>query len=225
MESQCTGKLLSDWQSANVTPVFKKGDSHLPENYRPVSLTCISCTLLEHIICKHILNHLENNKILTIKPRLLMWIPVTNHFERFTQKLRRWITSRHFLQSIWRLPLIPLYQICLGPHPTPDLHELEKWATKWGMRFNANKCYVMSINQKSSHFYQLDNQILKQVEVNPYLGVILLENLKFSPHIRNITKKANSTLGFLKRKLKHCSKSCKKTASLALLRSTLEYRL
>ena len=81
----------------------------------------------------------------------------------------------------------------------------------------------MSINQKSSHFYQLDNQILKQVEVNPYLGVILLEDLKFSPHIRNITKKANSTLGFLKRKLKHCSKSCKKTASLALLRSTLEY--
>jgi len=32
------------------------------------------------------------------------------------------------------------------------------------MRFNANKCYVMSINQKTSHFYQLGNQILKQVE-------------------------------------------------------------
>ena len=60
-----TGKLPSDWRSANVTPVLKKGDSHLPENYRPVSLTCISCKQLEHIICKYILNHLENKKILT----------------------------------------------------------------------------------------------------------------------------------------------------------------
>ena len=30
-------------------------------NYRPVSLTCITCKLFEHIICKHILDH----KILT----------------------------------------------------------------------------------------------------------------------------------------------------------------
>lgn len=60
-----SGKLPSDWLSANVAPVYKKGDVHLPENYRPVSLTCVSCKLLEHIICKHILDHLEQNKILT----------------------------------------------------------------------------------------------------------------------------------------------------------------
>ena len=53
-----TGKLPSDWLNANVAPIFKKGDVHLPENYRPVSLTCVSCKLLEHIICKHILDHL-----------------------------------------------------------------------------------------------------------------------------------------------------------------------
>ena len=33
--------------------------------YRPVSLTCITCKLFEHIICKHILAHLEDHKILT----------------------------------------------------------------------------------------------------------------------------------------------------------------
>lgn len=51
--------------NANVAPVFKKGDVHLPENYRPVSLTCVTCKLLEHIICRHILTHLEKNKTLT----------------------------------------------------------------------------------------------------------------------------------------------------------------
>ena len=60
-----SSKLPSDWLNANVAPIFKKGDVHLPENYRPVSLTCVSCKLLEHIICKHILDHLERNKILT----------------------------------------------------------------------------------------------------------------------------------------------------------------
>ena len=34
-------------------------------NYRPVFLTCITCKLFEHIICKHILAHLEDHKILT----------------------------------------------------------------------------------------------------------------------------------------------------------------
>ena len=58
-------KLPSDWLNANVSPVYKKGDVHLPENYRPVLLTCVSCKILEHIICKHILDHLDRNKILT----------------------------------------------------------------------------------------------------------------------------------------------------------------
>ena len=60
-----SGKLPSDWLSADISPVFKKGDVHLPENYRPVSLTSVSCKILEHIVCKHILDHLERNKILT----------------------------------------------------------------------------------------------------------------------------------------------------------------
>ena len=34
------------------------------------------------------------------------------------------------------------------------LIELEKWAAKWDMRFNAKKCYILSIRQKSSRFYQ-----------------------------------------------------------------------
>ncbi|VDI34092.1 blast:Probable RNA-directed DNA polymerase from transposon BS [Mytilus galloprovincialis] len=59
-----TGKVPSDWNHANVTPVFKKGDKHHPGNYRPISLTCISCKLLEHILASNMMKHLETNKIL-----------------------------------------------------------------------------------------------------------------------------------------------------------------
>ena len=45
-----TGKLPADWTKANVMPVFKKGDKSLAANYRPISLTCILCKVLEHIL-------------------------------------------------------------------------------------------------------------------------------------------------------------------------------
>ena len=50
---------------ANVAPIFKKVNRVLSENYRPVSLTCITCKLFEHIVCRHILDHVEDHKILT----------------------------------------------------------------------------------------------------------------------------------------------------------------
>ena len=34
-----------------------------------------------------------------------------------------------------------------------DLKNLEACANDWGMRFNANKCYILSIKNKSQHFY------------------------------------------------------------------------
>ena len=59
------GDLPKDWRDANISNIFKKGDKHLPENYRPVSLTSVTSKILEHIICRHMLKHLEKNKILT----------------------------------------------------------------------------------------------------------------------------------------------------------------
>ena len=59
------GELPSDWRKANVTCVFKKGDKHQPGNYRPISLTSVTCKLLEHIVCRHLCCHLENNNILS----------------------------------------------------------------------------------------------------------------------------------------------------------------
>ena len=37
----------------------------MPENYCPVSLTCVSCKLFKHILCRHIRNHLDRHGILT----------------------------------------------------------------------------------------------------------------------------------------------------------------
>ena len=91
------------------------------------------------------------------------------------------------------------------------------------MKFNAKKCYLLSSRTKTSHFYTINDQILKQVQDNPYLGLTISDNLKWKTHLNNICKKASSTLGFLRRNLRHCPKPCRKNAYLALVRSKLEY--
>ena len=73
-------------------------------------------------------------------------------------------------------------------------------------------------------FTTLDNTTLKQVTTNPYLGITFSQDLKWSHHITNPAIKANSTLGLLRRNLKFCPKESRRTAYLAMIRSTLEYR-
>ena len=104
-----------------------------------------------------------------------------------------------------------------------DLKSLQKWADDWGMRFNASKCYILSIKNKSPHFYELNNTILKEVPTNPYLGVMISNDLKWNTHINNICRKASSTLGFVRRNLQYSPAQTRRAAYISLVRSTLEY--
>ena len=58
-QSLQTGTLPMDWKTANITPIYKKGDRAEAKNYRPVSLTCICCKALDHVIHSQIMNHFD----------------------------------------------------------------------------------------------------------------------------------------------------------------------
>ena len=290
---------------ANITPVFKKGDKHAPENYRPVSLTSVLSKILEHIVCHHLHTHFDKNKVLTnvnhgfrsgfsCETQLTITVDelARNSDEGYQTdvaildfskafdtvphnkllhkleaygvrgKLHAWITS--FLcnrqmkvlvdgerssetevlsgvpQGTVLGPLLFLVHIndlpdavrskvrlfaddCLlyrkiktakdQEELQNDLSKLEIWAKNWGMKFNAKKCYILSISNKGkSKFYELDNYILKHVDNNPYLGLILSKDLKWSTHIDQISRKASSTHGFIQRNLKKCPPQVKKNS-------------
>src|ERR1051325_946301 len=59
-----TGNLPSVWKTALVTPVFKKGQSSCVENYRPISLTCVTCKVFETAVKSQIHNSLLHNALL-----------------------------------------------------------------------------------------------------------------------------------------------------------------
>jgi hypothetical protein len=310
-----TGTLPSDWLTANVSCIYKKGDRNRAENYRPVSLTSVACKLLEHCICRHLWTHLERNDILTNRnhgfrsgyscetqllttmhdlqktndagiqsdviildfskafdtvphPQLLLKL---EHYGVRGQ-LHKWIAS-FLTQRTMKVVLEgqsseeaavesgvpqgtvlgPLLFLChINDLPESvnstvrlfaddcllyraihsmqdhialqeDLKKLEGWAKEWGMRFNARKCYTMQTKTNSSFLYQLDGHILQQVPENPYLGVQIAANLKWSAHTNYVGKKANSILGFLRRNLGNCPKECRRLAYITLVRSVLDY--
>ena len=57
-------QLPNIWKEATVSPIFKKGDRPVPANYRPISLTCVLCKVLEHIVASNISKHFANSNIL-----------------------------------------------------------------------------------------------------------------------------------------------------------------
>ena len=63
-QSYNTGKLPNDWLQALVTPIHKKSNKSDPVNYRPISLTCILCKVMEHIILSNMWKHLHKHNII-----------------------------------------------------------------------------------------------------------------------------------------------------------------
>ena len=59
------GHMPSQWKTADITPVFKKGLSSEVSNYRPISLTSIFCKLFERLIQNKIFTYLSDNNLIS----------------------------------------------------------------------------------------------------------------------------------------------------------------
>ncbi len=53
-----------DWIRAYVVAIFKKGNKHDASKCRPISLTCISCKIKEHIITSNLMKHAQTHHLL-----------------------------------------------------------------------------------------------------------------------------------------------------------------
>ena len=60
-----THSIPDEWRTAIITPKFKKGSPSDPANYRPISLTCTGCKILESIITSEVLHFLLGHNLIT----------------------------------------------------------------------------------------------------------------------------------------------------------------
>ncbi|KFP81386.1 hypothetical protein N311_04754, partial [Apaloderma vittatum] len=63
-QSWLPGEVSSDWKSADVTPIYKKGRKDSPGNYRSVSLTSVLGKLMEQVILSCIMRHMQDNQVI-----------------------------------------------------------------------------------------------------------------------------------------------------------------
>ena len=66
-QSLDNGEITNDWKEPLVTGIHKKGSTSCASNYRPISLTCIACKVMEHVVLSKVNEHLSNNHILSEK--------------------------------------------------------------------------------------------------------------------------------------------------------------
>ncbi|KAF2351887.1 Reverse transcriptase domain, partial [Trinorchestia longiramus] len=59
-----TGIIPDDWKRANVTPIFKKGNKQIPNNYRPISLTSVISKTIERLLKVRRTKHLNDQNLI-----------------------------------------------------------------------------------------------------------------------------------------------------------------
>jgi hypothetical protein len=95
------------------------------------------------------------------------------------------------------------------------------------MSLNHSKCGLLRItrNSQPSHYsYNVEGNLLKTINKQKDLGVIVSKDLKWSLNVQAVSNKANKMLGFVKRSCFHASDpKVRKTLYLTLVRSQLGY--
>jgi hypothetical protein len=69
-----------DWKHACVCPIHKKLEKNKVSNYRPVSLTCIICKVLEKVIWDEMMDYLLDKNLITDKQYVFVQEKCTTEF-------------------------------------------------------------------------------------------------------------------------------------------------
>ena len=82
----------SEWNEANITPLFKKGSRNKPEHCRPMSLTSVVCKLLETLFRKHTVEFLVKHKLINTSLHGFLKACLTNLL-CFLEGITKWVDN------------------------------------------------------------------------------------------------------------------------------------
>ena len=97
-----SGSVPMEWKAAKIIPLFKSGSMVELDNYRPISILPVLSKILERIVYKQLLSHLENNGLLSslqfgFRSKGSTELAVTY----FTDKIRKEVDNENIVGAVF----------------------------------------------------------------------------------------------------------------------------
>ena len=108
-----------------------------------------------------------------------------------------------------------------------DIDALERWSTTWLLKFNIDKCHVLTLgkidNIMHTHRYKLYKEELDHVFEEKDLGVIIDMELTYEEHMSTKIKKPNGIMRLIRRTFSFLDIETFKKLYTSFVRPHLEY--
>ena len=174
-----THSIPDEWRTAIITPKFKKGSPSDQANYRPISLTCTSCKILESIITSEILQFSLDHHL------------ITKHQHGF---ISRHSTSSNLLECIndWTISISNKKSVTIAyidyksefdciSHPKL-LHKLSAYGIKgnlylWIQSFLTNRTQTVRLNSCYSKSCPVTSGVVQGSVIGPILFNIYINDV------------------------------------------------
>ena len=177
-----TGIFPSCLKTSRTVPIFKAGSPLLCDNYRPISLLSTLSKLLEKIVCKQLVNHLDINNLLYEHQYGFQHGKSTEHnLIQLTNFINTALNEKKYAIGIF-LDLKKAFDVCSHPILLRKLEQLgiKGTALKWFSSYLKDRQQKVDINGNLSSAKSLDISVLQGSILGPILFLCYINDLYFS---------------------------------------------
>jgi hypothetical protein len=177
--SVTSGIFPSMLKTSRTVPIFKAGSPLLCDNFRPIYLLSTLSKLLEKIICRQLVAHLEDNNLLYMHQYGFQHAKSTEHnLLQFTNYIHSALNEKKYAIGIF-LDLKKAFDVCSHSILLRKLAKLgiRGTALKWFTSYLHGRMQCVDINGHTSTARALDISVLQGSILGPILFLCYINDL------------------------------------------------